>query len=150
MRDNILALISGIGYHSCYRPGIVAVITGVLMLGGCYHATVNTGVEPGPRRVEREWATSFVYGLVPPDAVDAQLECGASGVARVETRLSFLNQLVGALTFGVFTPMEIVVTCGTTSSEDGAEPEDGGSLERVSPENNNTPDPSRPPGGRHG
>lgn len=29
----------------------------------------------------------------------------------VETQVSFLNQLVGALTFGIYTPMHITVTC---------------------------------------
>jgi hypothetical protein len=29
----------------------------------------------------------------------------------VETRLSFLNQLVGFLTLGIYTPMDIRVTC---------------------------------------
>ncbi len=34
-----------------------------------------------------------------------------AGAARVETRLSFTNQLVSFFTLGIYTPMEIVVTC---------------------------------------
>ena len=34
------------------------------------------------------------------------------GVSRVETQLSFLNGLVSVLTFSIFTPVEITVTCG--------------------------------------
>ena len=113
---------------------IAAVMLGVLLVGGCYHATVNTGIETGPRRVEQKWAKSFVYGLVPPDAVDAQSECGDSGVARVETKLSFLNQFVGALTLGIFTPMEIVVTCGRDTGEDGEVPQESGSAADELPE----------------
>ena len=85
---------------------------------GCYHATVNTGVAPGARQIEQPWAKSFVFGLVPPDAVNAMEECGSSGVARVETQISFLNGLVSMLTLSIFTPMEITVTCGAGQQED--------------------------------
>jgi hypothetical protein len=47
---------------------------------------------------------------VPPKAVQTATEC-PDGVARVETQLSFPNRLVGILTFGIYTPMQIVVTC---------------------------------------
>lgn len=33
----------------------------------------------------------------------------------VETELSFVNQLVSAITFGIFAPMHIKVTCATGS-----------------------------------
>lgn len=83
----------------------------VFMLSGCFHAVVYTGVGPGARQIEQKWAKSYA-GLWPPDPVDGMAECGAAGVVRVETRLSFLNLAVMALTLGVFTPMEITVTCG--------------------------------------
>jgi hypothetical protein len=82
----------------------------ILLLSGCYHATIETGREPSPQQIDIPWANSFVYGLVPPALVDAEEQCG-SGVARVETQHSFLNGLVAALTFGIFTPMHITVTC---------------------------------------
>jgi hypothetical protein len=47
--------------------------------------------------------------------VETAAKC-PNGVARVETRLSFLNQLVSGLTLGIYTPMEIVVTCAERSS----------------------------------
>ena len=104
----------------------------VLLLSGCYHATVNTGIAPGTRTIEEPWAKSFVYGLVPPDAVDAMAECGSDGVARVETRISFLNGLVSALTLSIFTPMEITVTCGAGEEEDSLETvTDAESLEKA-------------------
>ena len=56
--------------------------------------------------MKQEWAKAFVYGLVPPDPVNAMAECGSSGVSQVETRISFLNGLVSLLTFSIFTPME--------------------------------------------
>jgi hypothetical protein len=83
----------------------------VILLGGCYHVTVNTGLTPGTKVISQQWATSFVFGLVPPKTVEAREQCGAAGVARVESQISFLNGLVSALTFSIFTPMQIDVTC---------------------------------------
>ena len=93
-----------------------------LVFGGCYHATVNTGVAPGSQQIHQPWAKSFVFGLVPPETVNAMEECGSNGVARVETQISFLNGLVSALTFSIFTPMDILVTCGA-GEDDGDLPE---------------------------
>jgi len=88
----------------------------VILLGGCYHVTVNTGLTPGTKVISQPWATSFVAGLVPPKTVEAREQCGAAGVARVETQHSFLNSLVAALTFSIFTPMQIDVTCAQGAS----------------------------------
>lgn len=96
----------------------ILVALAVVVSGGCYHATINTGIAPGTQQLQNKWATGFVYGLVPPATVEAMAACGNRGVARVETQLSFLNQLVSGLTFGIFTPMEITVTCGQGQEED--------------------------------
>ena len=80
---------------------------------GCYHTTVKTGSPLGTTTIEQPWALSFVYGLVPPPTVETASTC-PSGVAQVESQQSFLNGLVGALTFGLFTPMSIKVTCAAT------------------------------------
>ena len=50
---------------------------------------------------------------MPPSTVETMQGCPA-GVARVETRQSFVNGLVGLITFGIYTPMEIVVTCANS------------------------------------
>ena len=43
-------------------------------------------------------------------------EACPNGVAIVETELSFVNQLIGMLTLGIYTPMHIKVTCAATAS----------------------------------
>jgi hypothetical protein len=90
----------------------LAIIAVILISSGCYHAVIETGRPPGGERVDQLWARSWVYGLVPPDVVQAGSTC-RNGVSRVETRHSFLNQLVGFLTLGIFTPMEIRVACAS-------------------------------------
>jgi hypothetical protein len=98
---------------------VAASAAAMLVLSGCYHATVNTGMTPGNQTIHEPWAKSFVYGLVPPETIEAMDQC-SGGVARVETRHSFLNGLVGALTWGIFTPMDILVTCAAGDDDDAA------------------------------
>ena len=85
-------------------------IVPALLLAGCYHATVETSRPPSGVVVERPWAHSFIGGLVPPSAVEVTDRC-PNGVARVDSELSFLNLVVGALTGGIYTPMSIRVQC---------------------------------------
>ncbi len=95
---------------------VLSLVCGV-WLSGCHHATITTGLTPSTVVIEKPFASGWVYGLVPPNTVETAEQCPA-GVARVETKLSFLNQLVGALTFGIYTPMEIKVTCAARTSAD--------------------------------
>jgi hypothetical protein len=90
---------------------ISALLVAVILLTGCYHAQVDTGLKPSTVTVEKRWAHGWIYGLVPPSTVDSQAKCGKKGVAKVDTQLSFANMLVGNLTGGIYTPMSVVVTC---------------------------------------
>jgi len=101
----------------------LAVLGLVAATAGCYHATVETGLTPGSTTVETPWAHSFLYGLVPPATVDAASDC-SSGVSRVETQLSFLNMVANAITFGIYSPMHITVTCAAGSMEEAAAADD--------------------------
>ena len=79
-------------------------------LGACYHATIETGLMPSTQTLEHSFASSWIYGLVPPKTVETTTRC-PSGVAKVETQQTFVNQLVAFLTVGIYTPMHIRVTC---------------------------------------
>jgi len=85
----------------------------LLTLPACYHATIETGLPASPEVLEQSFAASWIYGLVPPKPVSTMAKC-ASGVSKVETQLSFVNQLVGILTLGIYTPMAIKVTCASS------------------------------------
>jgi hypothetical protein len=86
----------------------------VIVSTGCYHATIETGATPSPETMEISSASSWVYGLIPPATVATAAKC-PNGVAKVETQLTFVNQLVGVLTLGIYTPMNIKVTCAAKS-----------------------------------
>ena len=93
---------------------LTVVATAALMCGGCYRVTVITGAPPvdslTTKPVDRPWQKSFVYGLVPPPDVDTKEQCPL-GFAVVQTERSFLNGLVSAITYSIFTPMHTKVTC---------------------------------------
>jgi hypothetical protein len=96
---------------------IALFILGALVSQGCYHATIETGKPAAPETIDKPWASSFVFGLVPPSTVETAQKC-PNGVAKVETQQTFLNGVVHILTFGIYTPMAIKVTCAARSSAD--------------------------------
>ncbi len=103
-----------------------------VLCGACYHATIVTGKPESQTVVEKQWASSFVFGLVPPDVMDVSKDC-PDGVAKVETQHSFLNALVAAITIQIYTPMDLKVTCtgsGGHASADYTVPETGTLAER--------------------
>ncbi len=87
----------------------------VVLLAGCYHATIETGLPPSAQTLENSFASGWIYGLVPPSTVETASRC-PNGAAKVETQLSFVNQLVNFLTLGIYTPMSIKVTCAAAGS----------------------------------
>ncbi len=92
------------------RPRASILLFGMTALLGCYRASIDTGVAPSNQVVEKRWASGWIFGLVAPSTVATAAQC-PTGVARVATRLSFLNQVVGVVTMGIYTPMAIRVTC---------------------------------------
>jgi hypothetical protein len=103
------------------RKTDVVLLCAVALAGGaCYHATVETGATPATQTVEKGWASSWIYGLVPPSTVETASRC-PGGVARIETQVSFGNQLVSFLTLGIYTPMSIKVTCAARAGGADAE-----------------------------
>lgn len=93
-----------------YRSSIALALG--LVLTGCYHQVVQTGRPPGPTVVKKPWTATWLWGLVPATPIDVTRDC-PSGVATVETKQTFLNGLVGALTLGIFTPRDVTVTCAS-------------------------------------
>lgn len=91
---------------------ILTLSVACLLVGtfGCYHATVETGLTPSNEVVEKSFAAGWIFGLVPPSTVHTASQC-THGAAKIETQLSFVNQLVAFLTADIFTPMSIKVTC---------------------------------------
>jgi hypothetical protein len=92
------------------RTKFPTLILGALLLTGCYHVTVISGTSPSPTVVDKPWQNSFVYGLVPPPELNVKDQC-PNGVQKVETEASFVNGLVSALTWSLYTPIHAKITC---------------------------------------
>jgi len=87
----------------------------LISLAACYHATIETGLTPSTQVLEQSFASSWIYGLVPPKTVSTTSRC-PTGVAKVETQHTFVNELVSFLTLGIYTPMYIRVTCAQAAA----------------------------------
>lgn len=93
----------------------ISMALGLLLLSGCYHQKVQTGLSPGPTVVKKPWTGTFLWGLVPAGAIDVTQNC-PGGIATVETKMSFLNGLAAALTLGIYTPRDVSVTCAVAGA----------------------------------
>jgi hypothetical protein len=97
----------------------LAVFALLFASSACYHAVINTGLQPSPQTIERPWAHAWLWGLVPPSTVEAMQTC-TTGVARVETQHSVVNQVASFLTWGIYTPISIKVTCAAGNDQETA------------------------------
>jgi hypothetical protein len=79
---------------------------------------MTTGKEPSNTVVEKGWASSFIYGLVPA-RVDVSNEC-PNGIASAERTFTFPNMLVNTLTLGIYLPQSVTVTCAAEGSMSAA------------------------------
>ncbi len=87
-------------------------VASLVSVTGCYHYTVVTGAPEASQKIDIPWQKSWVFGLVPPDTIKSKATC-AQGVAKVETQHTFLNGLVAAITYNIFTPIRPTVTCAS-------------------------------------
>lgn len=100
-------------------------LAGAMLLAattGCFRQVVQTGRAPSTTVVQQNWVSTWVFGLVAAQPIDARAQC-PSGVATVETHTSFANGLVGGLTLGIWTPQSVRITCasGTAALPAGTE-----------------------------
>lgn len=110
-----------------------AAVVAAFALTGCYHAVIQTGRPESTDVISIKWANSFLWGLVPPAVIETASRC-TNGVAKVETQHSFLNLVADVITGGIYSPMQIDVTCaarGTASTEPVIKVEQGKTMEQA-------------------
>ena len=86
--------------------------------GACYRNVIETGRPAGTTTIERPFTSTFLFGLVPAAEINTAAQC-PQGVARVQTEATVVNSLVAIVTFGIYTPRSVTITCasGTGSLE---------------------------------
>lgn len=83
-----------------------------LALTGCatQSYTINGGAMADPDKEVMQ--NFFVAGIGQTQEMDAAEICGgADKIAKVESEMSFLNGLLGAISYGIYTPRQAKVYC---------------------------------------
>ena len=76
----------------------------------CYSYTSVVGEGAQGNTKTTEWNHYVVYGLAPVGVSDAKEMAGGAENYTVHTRQTFVNGLVAALTFGIYTPTVTTIT----------------------------------------
>ncbi len=90
-------------------------VAAILATSACYHQIVNTGQPAGTTTIHKEWVSTWFWGLVAADPIDVSKEC-PSGLAVVETQMSFMNGLGTVVTLGIWSPRDVSVTCASRAA----------------------------------
>lgn len=91
------------------RSALTLALT-TLLLTGCFHQVVNTGVAPAAGNATITKTVSlYFFGLVGAE-VDTVADC-PTGAAVIETQQTFVNGLLGVVTLGIYTPQTVTITC---------------------------------------
>lgn len=84
----------------------------IATLTGCAAQTftINEGALNTPTKQESQ--TFFISGLGQEQTLNAAAVCGGSeNIIKVQAQQTFINGLVGAVTFGIYTPKDAKVFC---------------------------------------
>jgi len=87
-------------------------IATLLLLTGCFHFHyVNTAVPPAPAAQEESWHHGFLWGIVEASpAVPVSRIC-PNVFARVDSEESFVNGFLQVITWSIYSPQTVSVTC---------------------------------------
>jgi hypothetical protein len=92
----------------------------LLLIGqaGCYRASFYTDPKLVRGLEHDQWSSFFIFGLVGTEVVDVSNFCEGRAIAEVKTGGNFATSFVSAITFGIYTPRKVYVTCaaGPTKS----------------------------------
>jgi hypothetical protein len=80
------------------------------ILTSCYAYTTVVGKGAQSSQTTTKWNSYILFGLAPVGVSDPKAMAGDAENYTVHTRESFVNGLVAALTFGIYTPTTTTVT----------------------------------------
>ena len=83
-----------------------------VLLAGCFHQVVSTGLAAGTTRVERPWTSTWIFGLVEAQPIDVRQQC-PDGAAFIESKMTFMNGLATLLTLFIWDPWSVTITCAS-------------------------------------
>lgn len=80
------------------------------LLTSCYTYTSVVGEGAKGNQQVTKWNHYLIEGLAPVSVSDSKAMAGGAKDYNVYTRHTFVNMLVGGLTFGIYTPTTTTVT----------------------------------------
>jgi hypothetical protein len=89
---------------------VAIVFASSMLLTSCYSYTSVVGNGAQGNSQVTKWNHYVVYGLAPVGVSDSKQMANGAENYSVHTRQSFVNGLVSALTFGLYTPTTTTVT----------------------------------------
>jgi hypothetical protein len=89
---------------------MIVVFAASMLLTSCYSYTSIVGNGAQGNSQTTEWNHYVIYGLAPVGVSDSKQMADGAENYTVHTRQSFLNGLVSAVTFGIYTPTTTTVT----------------------------------------
>lgn len=92
------------------RARLGLAVAGCVLLSGCWHQVVSTGLAPGATVVKKPWTSTWIFGLVEAKPINVRAEC-PGGVAFVASKHTVPNALGAIITFGIWVPIDVTVTC---------------------------------------
>lgn len=103
------------------KLGLMAALAISAAVSGCYTTKIYSGGTAVARSNthEEKWHHTVVAGIAEiSEPVDLEAACAlgnAPSWATIDEEYTFLNGLVGAATFGIYTPRTYTVSCGSGS-----------------------------------
>ncbi|SHO55082.1 Bor family protein [Vibrio quintilis] len=91
---------------------ILPAILCAVLLGGCSAQTFLVNGSNGEVPTSQKSQHFFVYGIGQEQETNAAEVCGGvDKVIKVEAQQTFINGLLGVITFGIYTPRDAKVYC---------------------------------------
>jgi hypothetical protein len=105
-------------------------------ISGCYKTVIYDGSPQGhsPVQYDSRWHHGVVYGLVElPSSGHLLDEACPGGWSRIQTKTSFLNGLVESLTWSLYNPQTVSITCSAGYGQYEVELGDDGEVIAIRP-----------------
>ncbi len=81
-----------------------------ILFTSCFSYTTVVGDGAQGNEAVSEWNNYVIYGLVPVGVSDAKVMANGAKNYTVKTEQSFVNGLIAAITFGIYSPTTTTVT----------------------------------------
>ena len=89
---------------------VAILLTSSMLLTSCYSYTSVVGEGAQGSKETTEWNHYVIFGLAPVGVSDSKVMADGAEDYTIHTRQSFVNGLISAVTFGIYTPTMTTVT----------------------------------------